>query len=203
MRAIILAWEYPPRIIGDLAWQVQAQVERLRGKGLRMEVVTIGDWGYYVEERAPGLRITWVANPVSPQSTIITWIMGINAEVARVVADIFHSEPESLIIHSYDWHFTPAASALKKALNIPWIASIYSLEQQRSLNPNSPLSSCIRTIEWQMSRECDVILVNNEWMLSELRRNLPLEREGVRVLDPSSAGWEEEVLRLYQSLVAR
>ncbi|MEM4151922.1 MAG: hypothetical protein QW663_04350, partial [Nitrososphaerota archaeon] len=71
----------------------------------------------------------------------------------------------------------------------------------RSLNPNSPLSSCIRTIEWHMARECDTLLVRNEWMLSEVRRSLPLDRVAVMVLDPSSPSWGDEVLRLYNLLV--
>lgn len=200
MKVVVLTWEYPPRVIGELAWRVQAQVERLTKRGLRIELVTISDSGQYHEEPIPGLRITRVSSPVSPQSTLITWIVSINVEVARVVSDIYHSEKDQLVLHSHDWHLAPAASALKKALKIPWVVSLYSLEQHRSFNPNSPLSSCIRTIEWHMAHDCDLLLVNSDWMSEEVKRLFSL-REGAIILDPSKAGWEDEALRLYERLV--
>jgi hypothetical protein len=202
LRVVFLSWEYPPRIVGELAWQVQSQIERLRRKGLKIDLVTISDAGYYVEEPAPSFRITRITSPVSHHSTIITWMVSINTEAARIVADIYHSESDRIILHTYDWHFAPASSALKKALNIPWVASLYSLEQHRSLNPNSPLSSCIRTIEWHMVRECDFLLVRDEWMLREVRNNLSIDREAVVVSNPSAADWEDQVLQLYEKLVS-
>ncbi|MEM0381196.1 MAG: glycosyltransferase [Nitrososphaerota archaeon] len=201
MKVVFLSWEYPPRIVGELAWLVQSQIEGLRRKGLEVELVTVSDSGFFIEEPVHGLRITRISSPVYPHSTIITWIAAINTEAARVVADIYHSTTDKLILHTHDWHFAPATSSLKKALKIPWVVSLYSIEQQRSLNPNSPLSSCIRTIEWHMARECDTLLVRNEWMLSEVRRSLPLDRVAVMVLDPSSPSWGDEVLRLYNLLV--
>ncbi len=203
MRVVFLSWEYPPRIVGELAWLVQSQIERLRKKGLKIDLVTISDAGYYVEESAPNFRITRITSPVSPHSTIITWIVSVNVEAARVVADIYHSESDRIVLHTHDWHFAPASSALKKALNVPWVASLYSLEQHRSLNPSSPLSSCIRTIEWHMVRECDFLLVRDEWMHREVMNTLSLDREMVAVSNPSAADWEDRVLQLYTALVSR
>ncbi|MEM0445680.1 MAG: glycosyltransferase [Nitrososphaerota archaeon] len=200
MRVVFLTWEYPPRVVGELSWLIQSQVERLRRRGLRIELVTISDTGYYVEEPAHGLRVTRVSSPSSPHSSLITWIVSINTEVARVVADLYHSGTEELVLHSHDWHFAPASTTLKRSLKIPWLASIYSLEQHRSLNPNSPLSSCIRTIEWHMVRDCDAVHVNSDWMRSEVRNILSFDGD-VRVLDASSDIWEEEMLKLYRVLV--
>ncbi|MEM4239173.1 MAG: hypothetical protein QXP49_05655, partial [Nitrososphaerota archaeon] len=65
---------------------------------------------------------------------------------------------------------------------------------------NSPLSSCIRTIEWHMVRDCDAVHVNSDWMRSEVRNILSFDGD-VRVLDASSDIWEEEMLKLYRVLV--
>jgi len=197
----VLSWEYPPRIVGEMAWRVQGHVERIKRIGVRVDVVTISDGGFYEEEPRPGLRVTRVQSPVSPHLSLVTWIVSLNVEVARVVADLYHSSGAGVpLIHIHDWHFAPAATALRKALGLPWIISLHSLEQQRSSNPNSPLSSCIRTIEWHMLRDCDYIIVESEWMRGEVERVAGVGGK-VRVLDPSSAGWDVEVYRLYQGLV--
>lgn len=201
MRVVFLSWEYPPRVVGELAWKVQAQVEKLRSKDIGIDVVTISDTGYFVDEPYPRVRITRITSPVWPHSTIITWIASINVEAARVVADIYHSENDTLILHTHDWHLTPAALALKKAFSLPWVSSIYSIEQQRSLNPNSPLSSCIRTIEWHASLHCDYLILENEWMVEELMRHVSPNMQIVKVVSPYSQSYADEVYQIYTNMV--
>jgi hypothetical protein len=201
LRTVILTWEFPPRVVGDLAWRVKWEVDRIRESGLAIEVVTISDSGYSVEEQSGLFRVTRVTSPVHPQSTIITWLAAINVEAARVVSDIYNSTQETLVLHSHDWHIAPAASTLKQSHNVTWIITVHSLEIHRSLNPNTPLSLCIRTIEREMVRECDRVIVGSDWMRSEVVRELGGDPERISVLSTGSSTWSKEIVNIYRSLV--
>jgi glycosyltransferase involved in cell wall biosynthesis len=201
LRVIVFTWEFPPRVVGELASRVNREVNRLCESGVSVDVITISDSGYLIEEPSPRLRVTRINSPVSPHSTIITWLAALNVEFARFAADIYHSIPETPILHTHDWHFAPAAATLKNALGVPWAVSIHSLEAHRSITPNSPLSLCISTIEKEMSKECDAIFVASSYMRDEVLKNTPADPGKILLIPPEEPGWSREVLKIYRSLV--
>jgi hypothetical protein len=97
-----------------------------------------------------------------------------------------------------DWHFVPAAVSLKRALKIPFVFSIDSLEGHRSRGSRSPLNLSIMSVESLGVNEADRIVVKSDWMKREVNQacNAPLEK--IEVVSPSSPHWIDEILIAYQ-----
>lgn len=199
MRAIILTWEFPPRIIGSLAHHVNRLAVELVKNKVDVYVVTYHDtWNGY-DEGADGVKAYRVSNPVKAQISVISWDLSLNQEFARVASDIYYSNNRKInLIDAHDWHCVPAAVSLKKAFYIPFIFSVDSLEDHRSPGANTPFNLSIKGIERLGVHEADKIIVKSEWMKQEVSRiyNVPSER--IDVVSPQSSSWISEVLKSYK-----
>ena len=104
------------------------------------------------------------------------------------------------LIDVYDWHFIPAAVTLKNGLDIPFVYSVESIEDQRSPNASTSYNMAIKSIEWLGFYEATKISVKSEWMKNEIVRiyNIPIEKITVVSTEPST--WIKKILKLYQSV---
>ena len=103
----------------------------------------------------------------------------------------------------HDWHFIPAAVTLKKALAIPFVYSVESLEEHRSHGANSPFSMSIKSIEWLGMYEAEKLLVKSAWMRDEIIRIYKVPTDKIKVVPPKSANWIKEILETYRNSWAR
>lgn len=200
MRVIIFSWEYPPRVVGKLADYVKELAVRLAKNKVETHVVTYHDYmtGEFEEDGVKTYRVT---NPVKTHISVLTWVLTLNQEVERVAANIYYKAGEQIdLIDVQDWHFIPAAVTLKKALNVPFVYSVESLEDHRSHGANSPFNMAIKSIEWLGMYEASKILVKSEWMASEAIRIYKVPEMKVKVAKPRSERWLETLLEVYKSL---
>lgn len=199
MRAIILTWEFPPRIIGSLAHYVNRLAVELVKNKVDVYVVTYHDTWTGYDEGADGVKAYRVSNPVKAQVSVITWDLSLNQEFARVAADIYYSTNRKVnIIDAHDWHCVPAAVSLKKAFHIPFIFSVDSLEDHRSPGANTPFNLSIKGIERLGAHEADKIIVKSEWMKQEVSRIYTVPSEKIDVVSPQSSSWISEILGSYK-----
>jgi hypothetical protein len=204
MQVIIFSWEYPPRIVGQLANNVKTLAAQLVKNDARTYVVTYHDYltGQYDEPE--GIRILRVVNPVRTHIGVLTWVLTLNQEVERAAANIYYDTSRHVdLIDVHDWHFLPAAVTLKKALRIPFVFSVESLEDHRSHGANSPFNMAIKSIEWMGMYEAERILVKSSWMRDEVSRLYKVPVEKVSVIPTESAGWIEDALRIYRDISER
>jgi len=200
MRVIILTWEYPPRVVGKLADYVKELAVQLAKNNVETHVVTYHDY-MTGESEANGIKTHRVTNPVKTHISVLTWVLTLNQEVERAVANIYYRAGRSIdVIDVQDWHFIPAAVTLKKAFGIPFVYSIESLEDHRSHGANSPFNMAIKSIEWLGMYEASKILVKSEWMASEAVRIYKVPEAKIRVVKIGSEGWLRTVLETYKSL---
>jgi hypothetical protein len=89
---------------------------------------------------------------------------------------------------------------LKKALNIPFVYSVESLEEHRSHGANSPFNMAIKSIEWLGMYEAERLVVKSEWMRDEVSRLYRVPQEKMRVISPTSTNWVESILEIYKSV---
>jgi glycosyltransferase involved in cell wall biosynthesis len=201
MRVIIFSWEYPPRVVGQLAEYINALSQQLVKNKVETSVVTYHDFLKGSVEETSGVKIVRVANPVRTHIGVLTWILTLNQEVERAAANIYYQADEQVdLINVYDWHFIPAAVTLKKALNVPFIYSVESLEDQRSPNSNTPYNMSIKSIEWLGFYEAKKVSVKSEWMRDEIIRIYHVPEEKIKVISPSTDSWIKDVLELYNSV---
>ncbi len=201
MRAIIFSWEYPPRVVGQLADYINALSTLLAKNKVETYVVTYHDTLTGVTEEASGVKVIRVANPVRAHIGVLTWDLTLNQEVERAAASIYYNADEQVdLIDVYDWHFIPAAVTLKNALNIPFVYSVESLEDHRSPDPNTPYSMSIKSIEWLGFYESEKVNVKSKWMRDEIVRIHNVPEEKVKVVSPSADSWIKDVLELYKTV---
>ena len=201
MRVIIFSWEYPPRIVGQLAEYIKELSTQLVKNKIETYIITYHDSLTGIFDEPNGVKVVRVANPVRTHIGVLTWDLTLNQEVERSAANIYyqtHKQVDS--INVYDWHFIPAAITLKNAFNIPFIYSVESLEDHRSPNSNTPYNMSIKSIEWLGLYEAKMITAKSEWMRDEIIRIYHVPEEKLKVISPSAKSWIKDVLRLYKTV---
>jgi 1,4-alpha-glucan branching enzyme len=204
MQVIILSWEYPPRIVGQLATYVKNLAVRLVKNQTKTCVITYDDYLTGEYDEPEGIKTVKVTNPVRTHIGVLTWVLTLNQEVERAAANIYYSTDKQVdIIDAQDWHFIPAAVTLKKGLGIPFIYSVESLEDHRSRGTNSPFNMAIKSIEWLGMYEAERILVKSEWMRDETARLYKVPLEKVKIIPSKSSKLAEEVLDNYGAVLGK
>jgi glycosyltransferase involved in cell wall biosynthesis len=203
MHVIIFSWEYPPRIVGELANYVKKLATELVKNNEKAWVVTYHDFLTGENEEPEGVKTFRVTNPVHTHIGVLTWVLTLNQEVERVAANIYYASNKQVdLIDVHDWHFIPAAVTLKKALAIPFVYSVESVEEHRSHGANSPFNMSIKSIEWLGTFEAEKLLVKSEWMREEIIRIYKAPAGKIKVISPTSANWIKDVLETYRNLGA-
>jgi len=201
MHAIIFSWEYPPRTVGHLAEYVKDLAVQLVKNKVQVYVVTYHDFLTGEYDASEGVKTYRITNPVRTHIGVLTWVLTLNQEVERAAANIYYNAGKQVdLIDAHDWHFIPSAVTLKKALNIPFVYSVESLEEHRSHGANSPFNMAIKSIEWLGMYEAERLIVKSEWMRDEVYRLYKVPLEKVKVIPPKSANWIKNVLGIYQNV---
>ena len=199
MRVIIFTWEFPPRVVGQLSHYVNKLAIDLVEKNIDTYVVTYHDSWVGYHQGADGVKAYRVSNPVKPQINVLTWALNLNQEVERVAADIYYLVKREVdLIDVHDWHFTPAAVSLKRALGIPFVFSIDSLEDHRSHGSNAPLSLSIKGLESLGADEAERVVAKSDWMKQEVKRIHKTPLEKIDIVSPHSPAWIDEILIAYR-----
>ncbi len=198
MRVIIFTWEYPPRIVGQLAEYTSNLSTQLVKNKIETYLVTYHPYMTGTTEEPNGVKTVRVSNPVRTHIGVLTWVLTLNQEVERAAANIYYQANKSVdLVDVFDWHFIPAAVTLKNALGIPFIYSVDSLEDHRSHKADMPFNMAIKSIEWLGFYEASIVTVKSEWMRDEINRIYQTPKEKIQVISPSSSSWINDVLKVY------
>ena len=201
MQIVILSWEYPPRIVGQLAGYVKNLATNLAKKGEKTCVITYDDFLTGESVEPEGVNTYRVTNPVRTHIGVLTWVLTLNQEVERVAANIYYGGGKRVdLFDAHDWHFIPAAVTLKKALAVPFVYSVESLEEHRSHGANSPFNMSIKSIEWLGMFEAERLLVKSAWMKDEIARLYKVPTNKIVVVEPNSPSWLSSILEVYRNI---
>ncbi len=196
MNIAILTWEYPPRIVGEMALYVQKLVLGLSQEN-DISVITFHDAPYDREQVSNNLEVHRVPNPVEPHMTPVTWAASLTAEIQRIVANLQYDGGRKLdILDTHEWQFAAATAALKRAFGLPFVITLHSLERHRTSDPSSPLGICIESLERFGVYESNCVITRSKWMKSEVERVHQVPSSKVQlVMDSDSL--LKETLRAY------
>lgn len=198
----MLAWEYPPRIVGEMAYYVETLAQEL-SKENNVCVITCHDAPYQYEKVSKSLEIYRVPNPVQPHVNIVTWALSLTSEIQRIVADIYYDKSRKFdIIDGHEWQFVTAATTLKRAFGIPFVLTFHSLESKRSSDPAAPLSACIKGLERVGAYESNKIITRSKLLKSEVESVHQVPPSKVRYI-PESGSWLRETLDTYNQVITR
>jgi len=201
LRIIIFTWEYPPRIVGQLAEYTSNLATQLVKKGVETYLVTYHPYLTGLTEEPSGVKTVRVANPVRTHIGVLTWVLTLNEEVERAAANIYYQAGKQIdVIDVYDWHFVPAAVILKNALGIPFVYSVDSLEDHRSHSTNAPFNMAIKSIEWLGFYEATKVTAKSEWMRDEIIRIYKTPKEKIQLVLPTANTWISDVMNAYAEI---
>jgi 1,4-alpha-glucan branching enzyme len=202
MHAMIFSWEYPPRTVGKLADYVKELAVQLVKNNVKTYVITYHDYLTGQYDELEGVKTCRVTNPVRTHIGVLTWVLTLNQEVERAATNIYYNTSKQVnLIDVHDWHFIPAAVTLKKALNLPFIYSVESLEEHRAHGANSPFNMAIKSIEWLGMYEAEKLIVKSEWMRDEVFRLYKVPLEKVKVISLKPPSWIRNILEIYKNVV--
>ena len=201
MNVILFSWEYPPRVVGQLADYVKTLAGQLVKNSVQTYVVTYHDYLTGGHDDSDGVRTVRVTNQVRTHIGVLTWVLTLNQEVERVAANVYYDLGKKVeLIDAHDWHFIPAAVTLRKAFDLPFVYSIDSLEEHRSHGANSPFNMAIKSIEWLGMYEARKLLVKSDWMRDEVVRIYKVPVDKIRVISKESATWIKDILETYRNV---
>lgn len=201
MRVIIFSWEYPPRIVGRLADYVKTLAVQLVKNQIESYMITYDDYLTGEYDEPEGIKTFRITNPVRTHIGVLTWVLTLNQEVERVAANIYYDGKKRVdLIDAHDWHFIPAAVTLKKALDIPFVYSVESLEDHRSHGANSPFNMAIKSIEWLGMYEASRLVVKSGWMRDEVFRLHKVPLNKIVVISASVPNSMKDILSVYNNV---
>ena len=181
MRILMLSWEYPPRIVGGIARVVHDLSKRLIKDGHDVTVVTYreSDVPYY--ENNKGVEVYRVDNYMISANNFIDWIMQMNFNMIAKVNELLAKGEKFDVVHAHDWLVAYAAKTLKNSYDIPLVSTIHATEAGRNKGIHDDTQRYINDTEWMLTYESSEVIVNSDYMKSELQRlfGLPFEKINV------------------------
>lgn len=181
MKILMLTWEYPPRVVGGIARVVYDISRTLLKDGHDVTVVTYreGDAPYFEDDK--GVKVYRVDNYMINPNNFIDWVMQLNFNMVAKVNEIIQEQGNFDVIHAHDWLVANAAKTLKHSFDIPIVATIHATEAGRNSGIREPNQKYINDTEWMLTYEANEVIVNSNYMKSEVQRlfGLPFEKINV------------------------
>lgn len=197
MLAVILSWEFPPKVVGEIAFYVNRLAIELVKNHVDVNIITHNDLWTGFHQGSDGVKAYRVSNPIKTHLNILTWDLTLMSEFERVFSDIYYNtDGEIDVIDAQEWLCVVAAVALKKAFDIPFVYTIHSLEDHRSGQKN-PFTDAIRSIELLGIYEADRIIVKSSFMKNEVNSIYNKNLRKIDVIRPDSLDWSKDVLTTY------
>ena len=178
----MLTWEYPPRVVGGIARVVHDLSHRLIKDGHEVTVVTYKEGNVQDFEDDKGVKVYRVNNYMINPNNFIDWIMQLNFNLISKATELINKEGPFDVIHAHDWLVAYAAKTLKDSFKIPVVSTIHATESGRNSGIHDEVQRYINDTEWMLTYESTEVIVNSNFMKSELQRLFGLPYEKINVI---------------------
>ena len=182
MKILMLSWEYPPRVVGGISRVVHDLSHKLIQEGHDVTVVTYRDGNVPYIEDDNGVMVYRVDNFMISSNNLIDWTMQLNFNMIAKVGEIIAEKGSFDVIHAHDWLVAYAAKTLKTAYSIPLVCTIHATEAGRNSGIRDEQQKYINDTEWMLTYESSEVIVNSNYMRSELQRLFGLPYEKINVI---------------------
>ncbi|TXK85271.1 1,4-alpha-glucan branching protein domain-containing protein [Paenibacillus sp. N3.4] len=170
LRILMLAWEYPPRVIGGLARAVCDLSRQLAASGHSVHVITCHSSGCLSDELSEGVHIHRVDILQSMgELNFMDWVFQMNMAFTDKILHLSAQGVSFDILHAHDWMVVYAAKESKKALQLPLFATIHATEHGRNQgNLQTAGQHRIHELEARLVANADQIIVCSHFMQQEV-----------------------------------
>jgi len=168
MKILVLAWEFPPRIVGGISRHVAELYPEivLTGNEIHLLTVEFGLAPHY--EVVEGIHVHRV--PVAESQNFFHWVVNMNASMGQHGGKLMQEESPFDIIHAHDWLVGDAAIALKNLFNVPLVATIHATEYGRYNGLYNDTHRYISHKEATLAHEAWRVIVCTNYMRLEIER---------------------------------
>ena len=129
MRVLVLAWEFPPRLIGGIARHVAELYPEIVKLNHEIHLLTVEFKDTPQYELVEGIHLYRLA--VEENSDFFQWVANMNLVMQEHGKKLFQKVKFDLI-HAHDWLVGDAAIALKHQFKTPLVATIHATENGRN-----------------------------------------------------------------------
>ncbi|MGK7928337.1 MAG: glycosyltransferase family 4 protein [Spirulina sp.] len=196
MRILVLAWEFPPRIVGGIARHVAELYPELVGLGHEIHLITVEFGSTPHHEVVDGIYLHRVA--VAPGHDFFHWVVNMNESMGTYGGKLLRDKGPFDLIHAHDWLVADAAIALKYAFKLPLIATIHATEYGRYNGLYSDTHRYIHGKEYNLTYESWRVIVCTGYMKDELGRafgtpsdKIDIVYNGIRSQKKARAGHDD------------
>jgi len=190
LKAVMLTWEFPPRIIGGIAPHVYNLSINLVKLGVEVHVVTCDFPNTPEYEVVEGVEVHRFDSYNLPTPDFAAWVQLMNLNMQRAATQIIKSKQGgSIIIHAHDWLAAKAGIGLKHLNRVPLVSTIHATEYGRRGGVFSDYNRMIHEIEVWLGSESKRVICCSHFMAEQVNKVLAVPYEKIRVIpngiDPS------------------
>ncbi|MEB3160555.1 MAG: glycosyltransferase family 4 protein [Synechocystis sp.] len=129
MKILVLAWEFPPRIVGGIARHVAELYPELVNLGYEIHLITVETENAPATETVDGIHLYRVR--VAPGNDFFHWVDNMNHAMELKGQQLIAQQSNIDLIHAHDWLVGDAAINLKHHGKIPLVVTIHATEYGR------------------------------------------------------------------------
>jgi glycosyltransferase involved in cell wall biosynthesis len=170
MKILVLAWEFPPRIVGGIARHVSELYPEIVKLGHEIHLLTVEFGQAPAYEIVDGIRVHRV--PVENSHNFWHWVVNMNDSMGQHGGKLLLEDGPFDIIHAHDWLVGDAAIALKHTFKIPLVATIHATEYGRHNGLHTEIQHYISSKEQLLAYNAWRIIVCTNYMRLEVERAL-------------------------------
>ncbi|MEY2977049.1 MAG: glycosyltransferase family 4 protein [Prochlorotrichaceae cyanobacterium] len=170
MKILVLAWEFPPRIVGGIARHVAELYPEMINLGHEIHLLTIEFGEAPAQEMVEGIHVYRV--PVPPNEDFFAWVGQMNLSMGNKGGKLIQEMGDFDLIHAHDWLVSDAAIALKHLFKIPLIATIHATEYGRCHGLHNETNFYINDKEKELTHDAWRVIVCTQYMKAEVENIL-------------------------------
>jgi glycosyltransferase involved in cell wall biosynthesis len=198
MEILMLTWEYPPRIIGNIALYCEKLAKKL-SKDHQVTVATFDDWRAHLGIETRGNVKIVYTTAITPSTNTLTWALTFNVKLEQIIADMYFKGMRFDVMHAQEWIVIPAAIAIKKYFSIPLVISYHTFEFQRSFGIFDSYMESIDMIERQGLQYADAVIVKDIETRNQVINYTPRHKV-IHVINDKDPDWVEKIINIYHRI---
>ncbi|MGE6894781.1 glycosyltransferase [Priestia flexa] len=180
MSILMLAWEYPPLVIGGLARHVFDLSRALAKSGHYVVVITAFVEGLPLYECMYGVHVYRVKSLQPHHADFLTWVNSLNVAMALEGIRLAAATPFQ-VIHAHDWLVGTAAQGIASHVKKPLITTIHATEHGRNNGIHNEMQQRIHQREEELVHESTAIIVCSTYMKKEIMELFNIEPERISI----------------------
>lgn len=168
MKILVLAWEFPPRLVGGIARHVAELYPEIVKLGYEVHLITVEFGSAPKYEIVEGIHV--YRCPVAHGNDFFHWVVNMNESMGNLGGKLLVKHKDFHLIHAHDWLVGDAAIALKNTFKLPLVATIHATEYGRYNGIHTVKQQYIYGKEKLLTHEAWRIIVCSQYMRQEIQR---------------------------------